>query len=165
MTELSSTNQSERKGDSHDSAKMVNNVLVSTFRKLTDIWHPHVYAHPPRSLTPFSIADILKENNEDHKTINHNNSRNGLLLHNTAYDLHAMSINFNSSGGSSTGGSPRVSTPVTEAGEEPNLNNNLGLPAVSVPNSSVSMEQPLNLTTKKKPGEPERSRSKGKEIL
>ena len=30
------------------------------FRKLNNLWHPHVYANPPKRLTPFSIDDILQ---------------------------------------------------------------------------------------------------------
>ena len=31
-----------------------------SFRQLVEMWHPHVYATPPKSPTPFSIDDILK---------------------------------------------------------------------------------------------------------
>ena len=33
---------------------------MSSFRQLVEMWHPHVYATPPKSPTPFSIDDILK---------------------------------------------------------------------------------------------------------
>ena len=34
------------------------------FRRLNNLWHPHVYANPPKKLTPFSIDDILQDHEQ-----------------------------------------------------------------------------------------------------
>ena len=38
--------------------------MFSSFRKMSEMWHPHVYAHPPKKPTPFSIDDILQQQQE-----------------------------------------------------------------------------------------------------
>lgn len=38
--------------------------FLESFRKLSEMWHPHVYANPPQQPTPFSIDDILQPKSE-----------------------------------------------------------------------------------------------------
>merc|ERR1719367_163610 len=46
-------------------AALLTNPSLSSFRQLAELWHPHVYNSATKRPTPFSIEDILKENNRE----------------------------------------------------------------------------------------------------
>jgi hypothetical protein len=74
MTEIACSRPSTP--PSSKSVDMTTTVVSSTsppalipFRKLSEMWHPHVYGMPPKSPTHFSIDDILKRNNTIGRTM------------------------------------------------------------------------------------------------
>ena len=112
-------------------------VAAANFRKLAEMWHPHVYAVPPKSPTPFSIDDILSRKSNSPRTVN------PFLLAAAAAMSTAAAAAAVSSGASSTGGesSPSRRSPVVSAASAADDEDD---------------DQPLNLSTTK------RSDDKGK---
>jgi len=47
-----------------EKATILSRSILDSFHKLSDTWHPHVYARPPKQPTPFSINNILQQNIE-----------------------------------------------------------------------------------------------------
>ena len=61
-------------------AALLANPSLSSFRQLAELWHPHVYNSATKRPTPFSIEDILKENNREN-----NNASNRLQLYGSGF--------------------------------------------------------------------------------
>lgn len=122
MTELEDRRTSNTGSDQVQSRSIMSttNTSTSPFRKLSSMWHPHVYGQAPKCPTPFSIEDILSRQSFETR-------RPGFL--------------FANGGGSSLGGdSPRGQSPVMMEDDESKSASGL---------TGMVLEQPLNLTTKK----------------
>ena len=62
MTEINASGASSEGGSTPSEG---DNSPLSPFRKLSEMWHPHVYGHPPKCPTPFSIEDILSRHSQN----------------------------------------------------------------------------------------------------
>ena len=97
-------------------AALLSNPSLSSFRQLAELWHPHVYNSATKRPTPFSIEDILKENNREN-----NNSSNRLQLYGSGFQnmfnhLNVQNIPYglNESNNSSVGFLPELTSALAQ---------------------------------------------------
>ena len=97
-------------------AALLANPSLSSFRQLAELWHPHVYNSATKRPTPFSIEDILKENNREN-----NNASNRLQLYGSGFqnmfnhlNMQTIPYGLNESNNTSVGFLPELTSALAQ---------------------------------------------------